>query len=237
MTRKSGASLPGAMSDAGSIPPEWQEALRRQGYDPAEAKKLADRLSSRTGGSFPARHDVFRALWGTRPGDVRAVILGQDPYFSEPGQAHGLAFSVPVGVPHPPSLRNILNALAVDQTPKWQAPTDGDLAAWCDQGVLLLNTALTVPAGGPPETDLQDWNDFTCAILDVVKSSTRPVVFLLWGKKAEKAAGTIRAPHVAFINAHPTSRRAKAPKLAVDPPFKKAAQIVNKAGGNLTWIL
>ena len=232
-----GGDSPAAGQYAGAIPLAWQEALLAHGYDPAKAESLAERLSSRAGGSFPARHDIFRALWGTPPGKVRAVILGQDPYFSEPNQAHGLAFSVPAEVPLPPSLRVIFAALAVGRGEKWQAPADGILTSWCDQGVLLLNTALTVPAGGPPGSDLQFWSDFIRAVLEAVKSNTRPVVFLLWGKKAEKAAGAIHAPHYALINAHPTSRTAKASKLTVDPPFEKAAQIVNQTGGNLTWAL
>lgn len=226
-----------ASGDATGLPSEWQHALRRHGYDPADAVRLADRLSLRTGGSYPERQDVFRALWGTAPKEVRVVILGQDPYFSEPDQAHGLAFSVPAGVGHPTSLRVIFKALKKDLGAGWTTPVDGTLTAWCDQGVLLLNTALTVPAGGPAETDLEAWSDFVSAVLDVVKSSGRPVVFLLWGKKAVAAAGAISAPHAAFINAHPASGKAVNPKLSAAPPFKKAAAIVNSAGGNLTWSL
>lgn len=226
-----------ASGDATDLPFEWQHALRRHGYDPADAVRLADRLSLRTGGSYPERQDVFRALWGTTPQEVRVVILGQDPYFSEPDQAHGLAFSVPAGVGHPPSLRVIFKALKRDLGPRWTAPVDGTLTAWCDQGVMLLNTALTVPAGGPAGTDLEAWSDFVSAVLDVIKSSGRPVVFLLWGKEAVTVAGAICAPHVAFINAHPASGRAMAPKLDAAPPFKKAAKIVNGVCGSLTWSL
>lgn len=134
----------------------------------------------------------FRALELTALAQVKVVILGQDPYHG-PGQAHGLAFSVPHGVKPPPSLRNIFKEIAADLALPLREPTakDGCLERWAQQGVLLLNTCLTVEEGQPTSHAQHGWEVLTDAIVAAVASSKAPKVFLLWGAHAQSKAGLI----------------------------------------------
>ena len=133
---------------------------------------------------YPPREDWFAAFRLTPPERVRVVILGQDPYH-EPGQAMGLAFSVRPGVRLPPSLRNIYRELETDLG--CPAPPTGDLTAWAAQGVLLLNTVLTVAAGRANSHRQLGWQSFTRAVLAAVAALPQPVAFVLWGAPAQKA--------------------------------------------------
>lgn len=137
----------------------------------------------------------FRALALTPLEQVRVVILGQDPYHG-PGQAEGLAFSVAPGVKLPPSLRNIFKEIARDPLPGKNvvpAPGDGSLVRWARQGVLLLNTCLTVEAGLPASHARRGWEVLTDAIVTAVSKKENPVVFLLWGAHAQAKQGLIEA--------------------------------------------
>ena len=156
---------------------------------------------------YPAGRDIFNALNRTPLDQVRAVILGQDPYHG-PGQAHGLAFSVQPGVPIPPSLRNIFTELSNDLSmPK---PPTGDLSRWADSGVLLLNTTLTVEAGKAGSHQGQGWELFTDHVIDAVAKRREPVVFMLWGAQAQRKAERVgaaqhkvlSAPHPSPLSAH-----------------------------------
>jgi uracil-DNA glycosylase len=130
----------------------------------------------------------FRALERTPPGDVKLVILGQDPYHG-PGQAEGLAFSVGTGVKLPPSLRNIFTERQrLFGTPM---PADGSLQGWAAQGILLLNTSLTVEDGQAGSHARQGWEALTDALLAAVASRASPCVYLLWGAHAQAKAGLI----------------------------------------------
>lgn len=133
---------------------------------------------------YPPRADWFAAFHRTPPERVRVVILGQDPYH-EPMQAMGLAFSVPAGVPLPPSLRNICRELETDLG--CPAPQSGDLTPWAEQGVLLLNTVLTVAAGQANSHSRLGWQRFTAEVLAAVAALPQPVAFVLWGAPAQKA--------------------------------------------------
>ena len=135
---------------------------------------------------FPPR--PFRALEETALESVRAVVLGQDPYHGR-GQAEGLAFSVPPGVALPPSLRNILRELACGDVPP---PAGGSLLAWARQGVLLLNTCLTVEEGQPGSHAKKGWEQLTDALLAAVAGRASPCAYLLWGAHAQAKAGLIR---------------------------------------------
>lgn len=135
---------------------------------------------------FPPR--PFRALEETPLASVRAVVLGQDPYHGR-GQAEGLAFSVPAGVALPPSLRNILRELACGEVPP---PSGGSLLPWARQGVLLLNTCLTVEEGQPGSHAKRGWERLTDALLDAVARRASPCAYLLWGAHAQARAGLIR---------------------------------------------
>ncbi|MBE1237895.1 uracil-DNA glycosylase [Phaeovibrio sulfidiphilus] len=130
---------------------------------------------------FPPPDRVFHALEATPPDAVRVVILGQDPYHGA-GQAHGLAFSVPDGVRVPPSLRNIFKERERDLG--LPPPKSGNLEHWAAQGVLLLNTSLTVEESSPGSHAKRGWERFTDAVVETVARSGRPVVFLLWGNHA-----------------------------------------------------
>lgn len=141
----------------------------------------------------------FRALALTPLPQVKVVILGQDPYHG-PGQAEGLAFSVPAGVKPPPSLRNIFKEIAHDPAlglDTLRAPGDGSLAGWAKQGILLLNTCLTVEAGRPASHAQGGWQVLTDDIVRAVASQEHPVVFLLWGAHAQAKQDLIRTASTA----------------------------------------
>ena len=147
---------------------------------------------------------AFRALELCQPEDVRCVILGQDPY-PTPGHAHGLAFSVPEGTrPLPPSLKNILRELSDDIGPRSRP----DLSDWATGGVLLLNTALTVPVGEIDAHRRVGWQPLIAQVLDRV--ARRPTAFLLWGKRAQDAASGIDpSVHLKIETAHPSPLAAR----------------------------
>ena len=138
---------------------------------------------------YPPR--PFRALELTPLAQVRVVILGQDPYHG-PGQAHGLAFSVPDGVRPPPSLRNIFKELARDPAVVPEPHSGGSLERWARQGVLLLNTSLTVEEGSAASHAKKGWETLTDALLERVAATASPCVYMLWGAHAQAKAGLIR---------------------------------------------
>ena len=153
---------------------------------------------------FPAEYDVFRALSLTDLSKVKVVILGQDPYH-DVGQAHGLAFSVPHGVKLPPSLRNIYKELAEEYNLLF-VPEVGDLTHWAEQGVLLLNTVLTVRAHQANSHAKLGWEDFTDEVIKVVNKHAAPgVVFILWGNPAQKKRKLVdETRHYVLCSAHPS---------------------------------
>ena len=149
------------------------------------------------GAVFPPRAELFAAFRLTPPERVRAVILGQDPYH-EPGQAHGLAFSVRPGVKLPPSLRNIFRELESDcgVPPR----SSGDLTGWAEQGVFLLNTVLSVESGRANSHAGFGWQTFTDAVTACLRSLPQPIAFVLWGAQAQKkAAIAADSPHPRLI--------------------------------------
>ena len=150
---------------------------------------------------YPEPDDVFAALRLTPPRATRVVIVGQDPYHG-PGQAHGLSFSVPRGIDMPPSLRNILRELRDDIGVA--QPAHGNLESWASQGVLLLNSTLTVRAGAAGSHQGHGWEDFTDAILAHLGSSRRPIAFVLWGSSAKSKARLIAPHHTIISSAHPS---------------------------------
>lgn len=151
---------------------------------------------------FPPLENLFHAFRLTPPDQVRAVILGQDPYHDN-GQAHGLAFSVRPGVRHPPSLRNIFKELNIDIGVP--IPESGSLESWAKQGVLLLNTVLTVRAHAANSHRKHGWETFTDSVIRTVNGFDRPVVFVLWGDPAQKKTALIdQARHKIIASAHPS---------------------------------
>lgn len=190
-----------------SVPPSWQAALG-PALDRPEARKLGGILQAQEKAGkeiYPPRGSRLRALELTPLDTVRVVILGQDPYHG-PGQAHGLAFSVPEGVKVPPSLANIRKELESDVGVK--SPGHGNLEGWARQGVLLLNNALTVEAGQAGSHQKLGWEAITDAAVAAVAGRADPCVFMLWGnharKKAERVAGLMTGPHLVLTAPHPS---------------------------------
>lgn len=151
---------------------------------------------------YPNMYDIFNALKYTSFNDTKVVIIGQDPYHGE-GQAHGLCFSVKKGVKLPPSLKNIYTEIEDDLNIKM--PPHGDLSGLAKQGVLLLNTVLTVRAGNAASHKDMGWEIFTDRIIAELNNKTTPIVFLLWGSHAEKKAKVITNPlHTKLVTVHPS---------------------------------
>ena len=182
---------------------DWNPLLRGEFDEPywRELQEFVRDERSR-GTVYPPADRVFAALRLTPYADVRVVILGQDPYHG-PGQAHGLCFSVPHGVPTPPSLVNIFKELRNDLG--ITAPAHGCLEAWARQGVLLLNATLTVRAGAAGSHQGKGWETFTDAVLRVVNDKPSPVVFVLWGAFARRKKSLIdTSRHHVVESAHPS---------------------------------
>ena len=182
----------------------WDDLIRAESAKPYFAEKLAPFIEKEyeTGTVYPEKKNIFRALELTALPDVKAVILGQDPYH-EPGQAHGLAFSVPDGIAIPPSLRNIYEELKTEYG--YEIPTSGNLEPWARQGVLLLNTVLTVRAHEANSHAGRGWEIFTDAVLKELNLQNRPIVFMLWGGNAQKKASLISNPSPLVLKtSHPS---------------------------------
>lgn len=161
---------------------------------------LKQEYSTRT--IYPDMHDIFNALRYTSFADTRVVIIGQDPYHG-PGQAHGLCFSVKKGIEPPPSLKNIFKELNSDIG--MPEPSHGELTSWAKQGVLLLNTVLTVRAANANSHKDMGWEQFTDRVISELDKKQTPVVFLLWGANARKKAEIIKNPiHKKLITVHPS---------------------------------
>lgn len=151
---------------------------------------------------YPNMHDIFNTLHFTSYADTKVVILGQDPYHG-PNQAHGLSFSVNPGVKTPPSLLNIYKELHSDLN--CYIPNNGYLKKWADQGVLLLNTVLTVRAGEANSHKNKGWEEFTTQVIKALNKKETPVVFILWGNNAISKESLITNPkHFIIKSVHPS---------------------------------
>ena len=151
---------------------------------------------------FPEENNVFNALELTPFESVKVVILGQDPYHGF-GQAHGLSFSVQKGIPLPPSLKNIYKELQEDIG--GDLPTEGDLSHWAKQGVLLLNTVLTVEEGNANSHKGRGWERLTNRLIESLNELKHPVIFILWGKPAQDKEKLITNPnHIILKAPHPS---------------------------------
>lgn len=155
----------------------------------------------KAGTVYPPHELMFRAFELTPYDSVKAVILGQDPYFGE-GEAHGLAFSVPQGIKIPPTLRNIFKEYADDLGRS--IPAGSDLSNWAKNGVLMLNAILTVDAGSPESHKDIGWQEFTDAVIKAVSAKKESVSFILWGKYAQSKAKFISPHHKIISSVHPS---------------------------------
>ncbi len=182
---------------------DW-DALLKEEFEKEYYKKLRANLAEeyRTKTVYPQMENIFNALKYTAYSDVKVLLLGQDPYHGE-GQAHGLAFSVQKGVQKPPSLKNMFKELESDLGIK--APSHGCLTDWTKQGVMLLNTVLTVREGEPNSHKSLGWTTFTDKVISLLNQREDPVIFLLWGRNAaEKLPLITENRHYVLSCAHPS---------------------------------
>ena len=182
---------------------EWDNVLKDE-FQKEYYRKLRAILANeyKTQTIYPDMYDIFNALKYTSYSDVKAVIIGQDPYHGE-GQAHGLCFSVKKGVEAPPSLKNIFKEIEDELNIK--PPSHGCLTDWAEQGVLLLNAVLTVRASLANSHKNIGWETFTDRIISILNEREKPIVFLLWGANARKKAQLITNPvHKILECAHPS---------------------------------
>ena len=219
-----------------NIPPSWQPILGEEADKPYYRELVAFLLEERANKTiFPADEDVFRALELTPLHDVKVVLLGQDPYHDD-GQAHGLCFSVRPPMRVPPSLRNIFRELKDDLGV--EVPDGfGELSAWGKQGVLLLNTVLTVVAHEAASHKKKGWELFTDAVITKVNEAPQPVVFCLWGGHAQKKAKLVdTSRHVVVEGAHPSPLSMN--KFLGSKPFSKInAALIEKGRPPIDWSL
>ncbi|AUC89308.1 uracil-DNA glycosylase [Alteromonas sp. MB-3u-76] len=208
----------------------WTEALADEKAKPYFRELMLQVQAEREAGKiiYPPKEDVFTAFSITALEDVRVVILGQDPYHG-PNQAHGLCFSVLPGVKIPPSLKNIYKELASD-IEGFVVPNHGDLLSWAQQGVLLLNTVLTVEQGKAHSHAKWGWETFTDKVIDAVNEHREGVVFLLWGSHAQRKGDSInREKHCVLHAPHPSPLSAHRGFFG-SRPFSQTNQFLAQAG-------
>ncbi|MFD1955148.1 uracil-DNA glycosylase [Paenibacillus thailandensis] len=207
---------------------DWTEILQSE-MEQSYYKEMLEYLDGRykAGTVYPERERIFSALQYTPYERTRVVLLGQDPYHG-PGQAHGLSFSVRPGVKLPPSLRNIYKELNEDLG--CPIPDHGYLADWAKQGVLLLNTVLTVEDGQAGSHQRIGWERFTDRIIAALNDREEPVVFILWGKHAQDKASRInRERHYIIESAHPSPLSAHRGFFG-SRPFSRTNAILRRIG-------
>jgi uracil-DNA glycosylase len=207
----------------------WRVPLAEQFAAPYMATLRDFLVTEKAAGKriFPKGSEWFRALDLTPLDEVRVVILGQDPYHGE-GQAHGLCFSVQPGVRPPPSLVNIYKELASDLG--IAPPRHGHLEAWARQGVLLLNSVLTVGSGQAASHQKRGWERFTDAVIRLVNDKPEPVVFILWGSYAQKKAAFVdRSRHLVLTSVHPSPLSAYGGFFG-SKPFSQANAFLERNG-------
>lgn len=207
---------------------DWAPLLEEEFQKPYYLKLrefLKEEYRTRT--IYPDMHDIFNALHYTPYANVKVVLLGQDPYHG-PGQAHGLSFSVKPGVPVPPSLANIFKELHDDLG--CYIPDNGYLVKWAEQGVLLLNTVLTVRRGQANSHRGKGWEYFTDRVIELVNEKDDPVVFLLWGRNAQEKKERITNPHHLIIEAPHPSPFSAARGFFGHRPFSRTNAFLTKHG-------
>lgn len=191
------------------LEPSWQVQLQKELEEPYAAELAAfveKEYASAPVPIYPPKELIFNAFYQTPFDKVNVLIMGQDPYHG-PGQAHGLSFSVPKGIKHPPSLQNIFKELESDvHLPK---PSHGCLISWARQGVLLLNATLTVRQGEPLSHHGRGWERFTDAAVRKLEERKDPVIFVLWGKSAQDKCRFLNqegipSRHFILTAAHPS---------------------------------
>lgn len=207
---------------------DWHDLLNdefKEDYYLKLRKFLINEYKTKT--IYPDMYDIFNALHYTEYKDVKVVILGQDPYHG-PNQAHGLSFSVKPNISAPPSLINIYQELNSDLS--CYVPNNGYLKKWADQGVMLLNTVLTVRAGQANSHRNMGWEHFTDKIISLLNDREEPIVFILWGRNAQSKMNIIKnLRHYIIKSTHPSPLSAHRGFLG-SQPFSKANKFLTSIG-------
>ncbi|MGI6155477.1 MAG: uracil-DNA glycosylase [Enterococcus lemanii] len=215
---------------------KWQAILASEFQQPYYQKLqtfVNEEYQSQT--IYPKKENIFRAFQQTDFDQVKVVILGQDPYHG-PNQSHGLAFSVQPGVKIPPSLRNIFKELENDLG--IPPATCGDLTAWASQGVLLLNTVLTVRAGEANSHRKKGWEVFTDAVIQQLNARQQPIVFILWGKPAQQKVAMIdTGKHVIIQSVHPSPLSASRGFFGSKPFSRTNEALISLGEKPINWCL
>ena len=214
----------------------WEQALKPEFSEPYY-RELFQKVQTayRTETVYPEAKDIFTAFHLTPLDKVKVVILGQDPYH-EPGEAHGLAFSVRKGIPIPPSLQNIYKEMESDLGIK--PPCHGDLSSWAEQGVLLLNSVLTVRAHAAFSHAGFGWQQFTDAAIRALDREDRPIAFILWGKSAREKKTMIKNPKRLVVeSAHPSPLSAYRGFFG-SKPFSRVNRFLRENGeSEINWCI
>lgn len=220
------------------MPDDWKSALANEltsdNMDNLRAFLKQEYQAGKT--IYPPAPLMFNAFDLTPLSEVKVVILGQDPYHG-PGQAMGLAFSVPKTIPKPPSLNNVLKEMADDIGTQYSA--HGDLTYWAKQGVLLLNTSLSVEAHQAGSHQNKGWEQFTDAVIEVVNQQTEHTVFILWGSKAKSKCKFIDTDrHLILTAVHPSPLGANRGGFFGTKPFSKTNDYLRQHGKSaIDWQL
>jgi uracil-DNA glycosylase len=213
---------------------DWAPLLEEE-FEKTYYRQLREKLKTeyQTKVIYPDQQDIFNALHYTSYKDTKVVIIGQDPYHGQ-GQAHGLSFSVKPGVKIPPSLRNIYKELQEDTG--CSIPNHGYLVDWAKQGVLMLNTVLTVQAGNANSHKGLGWELFTNRVIELLNQRETPVIFILWGNFAQQKQQLITSPHHYMIKSpHPSPFSAHNGFFG-SKPFSKANMYLREIGSNeIDW--
>ncbi|SNT69444.1 uracil-DNA glycosylase [Psychrobacter sp. LV10R520-6] len=230
MTTEKTAEQKQAILDNVRLPEDWKLALTDEltsnNMDDLRAFLKAAYQSNDS--IYPPAPLMFNAFNLTPLSHVKVVILGQDPYH-RPGQAMGLSFSVPKTIPKPPSLNNVLKEMATDIDTSYSA--HGDLTYWAQQGVLLLNSSLTVSEGEPNSHQNKGWEQFTDAVIDIINQQTEHTVFILWGSKAQKKGKYIDTDkHLILTAVHPSPLAANRGGFFGSKPFSKTNDYLRQYG-------
>lgn len=215
---------------------DWNPILRQEFNKPYWVELQNYILDQRASHMvFPAHPDVFRAFHLTSFATLKVVILGQDPYHGV-GQANGLCFSVSPGVSFPPSLQNIFKELEDDLGVS--KPQSGDLAAWAEQGILLLNTTLTVRQGAPASHQGKGWETFTDEVIRCISQKKEKIVFVLWGASARRKKSLIDVTkHTCIESVHPSPLSAYRGFFG-SKPFSRINQLLRQQGTTeIDWSL
>lgn len=221
---------------AANLNNDWQDIISDE-FDKPYYQELRAFLKIEYGTQtiYPDKHDIFNAFRLTPYSEIKVVLIGQDPYHG-PGQAHGLSFSVKPGIPAPPSLINIFKEMHDDLG--IAIPNHGFLESWARQGVLLLNTVLTVRAGEAHSHRMKGWETFTDEVIRAINLKNEPVVFWLWGKPAQEKEKLITNPHHLILKAPHPSPLSVYRGFYGCKPFSKTNEFLIKIGkAPIDWTL